>query len=96
MCGCNLVTPRISGAARSSSGSLAKFAAMRRGLVARWPVGDRSPIRLFVEVEIAERVAGRIADDERPQMLIDRPKPGVVPGMVSFVAKCRFSRKERR
>ena len=40
MCGCNLVTPRLSAAVRrSSSGSLAMLAAMRRASsrISRWP-----------------------------------------------------------
>ena len=44
MCGCNLVTPRfIGGGARSSSGSLAMSAAMRRPLLPRRVTGFRSP-----------------------------------------------------
>ena len=39
MCGCNLVTPRLSAAVRrSSSGSLAMLAAMRRGILLGQPL----------------------------------------------------------
>jgi hypothetical protein len=31
------------------------------------------PSRFIIKIEIAERLAGRIADDERLRMLVDRP-----------------------
>jgi hypothetical protein len=74
MCGCNLVTPRlIGGDPRSSSGSLAKFTAIRRAssrdslLVIERRSGWSSK-------EIAERLAGRVADDEAGVRFFDDPR----------------------
>ena len=64
MCGCNLVTPRLSAAVRrSSSGSLAMLAAMRRASSRVRSFGRRSTTRLLLEVDVRERLPVGIADD---------------------------------
>ena len=59
---------------RSSSGSLAKLAAMRRASSLVRKLGRRAPTGLLLEIEIAERLPGRVADDEaRVVVLLDGP-----------------------
>jgi hypothetical protein len=71
-----------------------KFAAMRRAssrdslLVIERRSGWSSK-------EIAERLAGHVADHER-LVLLDHPSQGLLPGWYRSPAKCRFSREERR
>jgi len=47
----------------SSSGNLAKLTAIRR-FVPGQQIGRRSPARLFLKVETAERLSGAVVDDE--------------------------------
>ena len=42
---------------------MAKFAATRR-LVAGQPVGRRAALKFLLEIEIPQRLPGRVADDE--------------------------------
>jgi len=50
---------------RSTSGSLAKFAAMRRASSLVSSLAAGSPTGLVLKIEIAERLPGIVADDAR-------------------------------
>jgi hypothetical protein len=51
---------------RSSSGSLAMLAAMRRASSRVSKASRRPPSRVFFELDVAERLPAGVADDETP------------------------------
>ena len=90
MCGCNLVTPRLSRRPAQHLRQLGDVDGDASGLVAGQQLRRRAPTGLFLEIDVGERLLAAVADDEGPPIqlgvgLLDGP--GRREAVLSRIAK---------